>query len=82
MTTTDLSEGGFGPNIWLVDEMYRKYLDAPTTVSDAWQEFFADYTPGLTANGPTGPAASEPAAEAAASVDSVPESWCQVGQIS
>ena len=74
MTTTDLSEGGFGPNIWLVDEMYRKYLDAPTTVSDAWQEFFADYTPGLTANGPTGPAASEPAAEAAASVDSVPES--------
>ena len=35
----------FGPNVWLVDQMYRKYLEAPDSVSDAWQEFFEDYQP-------------------------------------
>ncbi len=49
MTAGDLIEGGFGPNIWLVDEMYRKFLDAPASVSEAWQEFFSDYAPVLNA---------------------------------
>jgi 2-oxoglutarate decarboxylase len=35
-----------GPNAWLVDEMYEQYLNDPTTVSDSWREFFADYRPG------------------------------------
>src|SRR5256885_8426092 len=30
----------------LVDEMYEQYLADPTTVSDSWREFFADYRPG------------------------------------
>jgi 2-oxoglutarate dehydrogenase E1 component len=33
----------FGPNDWLVDEMYEKYRDDPSSVSDSWREFFADY---------------------------------------
>ncbi|MGE3621045.1 MAG: multifunctional oxoglutarate decarboxylase/oxoglutarate dehydrogenase thiamine pyrophosphate-binding subunit/dihydrolipoyllysine-residue succinyltransferase subunit, partial [Acidimicrobiia bacterium] len=32
-----------GPNAWLVDEMYERYLADPAAVSDAWREFFADY---------------------------------------
>src|SRR5581483_569137 len=35
----------FGPNDWLVDEMYRKYVDDPSSVSESWREFFADYRP-------------------------------------
>ncbi len=35
----------FGPNIGLIDEIYRKYLDDPTSVSEAWQEFFAEQEP-------------------------------------
>ncbi len=33
----------FGPNAWLVDEMYDQYRLDPTSVSESWQEFFADY---------------------------------------
>jgi multifunctional 2-oxoglutarate metabolism enzyme len=35
----------FGPNIWLVDEMYRRYQDDPRTVGESWREFFQGYTP-------------------------------------
>jgi len=35
--------GSFGPNAWLVDDMYDKFLADPTSVSESWQEFFADY---------------------------------------
>jgi 2-oxoglutarate dehydrogenase E1 component len=33
----------FGPNAWLVDEMYDQYRQDPGSVSESWQEFFADY---------------------------------------
>ena len=33
----------FGPNAWLVDEMYEQYRADPSSVSESWQEFFADY---------------------------------------
>ncbi|MDQ4038259.1 MAG: hypothetical protein M3313_07905, partial [Actinomycetota bacterium] len=36
---------GFGPNEWLVEEMYRQYLSSPDSVDEAWHEFFADYSP-------------------------------------
>jgi multifunctional 2-oxoglutarate metabolism enzyme len=32
-----------GPNAWLVDEMFEQFLADPSSVSPAWQEFFADY---------------------------------------
>ncbi|MCX2732198.1 multifunctional oxoglutarate decarboxylase/oxoglutarate dehydrogenase thiamine pyrophosphate-binding subunit/dihydrolipoyllysine-residue succinyltransferase subunit [Saccharopolyspora sp. NFXS83] len=36
----------FGPNEWLIEEMYEQYLQDPTSVDSAWHEFFADYKPG------------------------------------
>jgi 2-oxoglutarate decarboxylase len=37
--------GAFGPNAWLVDDMYEQYLSDPMSVSESWREFFADYVP-------------------------------------
>ncbi len=31
----------FGPNEWLVDEMYEKFLADPNSVDEAWRELFA-----------------------------------------
>ena len=36
----------FGTNEWLVEEMYQRFLDDPTSVDPAWHDFFADYRPG------------------------------------
>jgi 2-oxoglutarate decarboxylase len=41
----------FGPNEWLVDELYQQYLEDKNSVDPAWWEFFADYQP---ADGPAG----------------------------
>jgi multifunctional 2-oxoglutarate metabolism enzyme len=35
----------FGPNEWLVDEIYQQYLRDPGSVDKAWWDFFADYQP-------------------------------------
>ncbi|GAA2602823.1 multifunctional oxoglutarate decarboxylase/oxoglutarate dehydrogenase thiamine pyrophosphate-binding subunit/dihydrolipoyllysine-residue succinyltransferase subunit [Streptomyces axinellae] len=35
----------FGPNEWLVDEIYQQYLQDPNSVDRAWWDFFADYQP-------------------------------------
>ncbi len=40
-----LKSGAFGPNAWLVDEMYEQYKNDPASVSPSWREFFADYKP-------------------------------------
>ena len=37
--------GQFGPNEWLVEEMYQRFLDDPSAVDPAWHDFFADYRP-------------------------------------
>src|SRR5664280_362018 len=34
---------GFGPNEWLVEEIYQQYLADPDSVDAAWHDFFADY---------------------------------------
>jgi 2-oxoglutarate decarboxylase len=45
---------GFGPNEWLVYEMYQQYLKDPASVDKAWWDFFADYKPtDTTPNGAT-----------------------------
>src|SRR5687768_5257825 len=36
----------FGSNSWFVDELYARYLQDPSSVSDVWREFFADYKGG------------------------------------
>ena len=69
----------FGPNEWLVDELYQQYLQDKNSVDKAWWEFFEDYRPGESgvnggANGaapaasPTAPAQQEDAASAPATV--------------
>ena len=56
----------FGPNEWLVEEMYEQFLADPSSVDPAWHDFFADYKPTQRAAGvgdnvaqPTGSAANE-----------------------
>src|ERR1700691_2712222 len=51
--TSGPGRADFGPNEWLVDELYQRYLADPGSVDRAWWSFFADYQPTLT-NG-TGP---------------------------
>jgi 2-oxoglutarate decarboxylase len=38
--------GAFGPNEWLVDELYEQWLNDKDSVDRAWWEFFEDYRPG------------------------------------
>jgi multifunctional 2-oxoglutarate metabolism enzyme len=64
--------GAFGPNAWLVEDMYDRYRVDPTSVSESWREFFADYRPPGSPPAPSGaltreatPAASIPATPAA-----------------
>ncbi len=61
---------GFGPNEWIVEDMYQRFLADPTSVDSAWHEFFADYKPAADAppggDGASTPAASTPAPSAAA----------------
>ncbi|WP_211468670.1 multifunctional oxoglutarate decarboxylase/oxoglutarate dehydrogenase thiamine pyrophosphate-binding subunit/dihydrolipoyllysine-residue succinyltransferase subunit [Actinocrinis puniceicyclus] len=72
-TSTEPAQGGpnhpaahtaaeFGPNEWLVDEIYQQYLRDPASVDKAWWDFFADYQPTDTAA--TAAAASTPATSA------------------
>src|SRR5260370_31161480 len=59
----------FGANAWLVDEMYEQYRQDPNSVSESWQEFFADYRTGSTGrgggNGQSAPAEGDGLAPAA-----------------
>ena len=41
----------FGPNEWLVEEMYEQFLADPSSVDPAWHDFFADYKPTNRASG-------------------------------
>jgi 2-oxoglutarate decarboxylase len=36
----------FGPNAWLVEEMYEQYRADPNSVGESWREFFGDYRAG------------------------------------
>ena len=56
----------FGPNEWLVDELYQKYLEDPNSVDKAWWNFFADYRPEASpsANGSGGTATAKAATSA------------------
>lgn len=63
---TPPSSSAFGPNAWLVEDMFDRFRADPASVSESWREFFADYRPG---------AAPQSAASAPAPVPSVaPES--------
>ncbi len=58
----------FGPNEWLVDELYEQYLRDRNSVDRAWWDFFADYKPldasgAARVDGGNGAQAEAPAAE-------------------
>jgi multifunctional 2-oxoglutarate metabolism enzyme len=53
------AQADFGPNQWLVDELYQRYQADPGSVDQAWWSFFADYHP------QPEQAAAQPAREAA-----------------
>jgi len=59
--------GSFGPNAWLVDDMYDKFVADPSSVSESWREFFADYrsspVPVPTSQVAAAPAPTTPAVE-------------------
>jgi 2-oxoglutarate decarboxylase len=42
----------FGQNEWLVEEMYRKFRDDPSSVDPSWHEFLVDYNPEPTIDAP------------------------------
>jgi len=67
---------GLGPNVGLVEELYRQYLEDPGSVGEGWREYFADYVPlgaaeraagaGVAAAAPAAARAPAPAAPPAA----------------
>lgn len=50
----------FGPNEWLVDELYEQYKQDRNSVDKAWWSFFEDYTPGSGGNGQPNGATAPP----------------------
>ncbi|MDO5628470.1 MAG: multifunctional oxoglutarate decarboxylase/oxoglutarate dehydrogenase thiamine pyrophosphate-binding subunit/dihydrolipoyllysine-residue succinyltransferase subunit [Mobilicoccus sp.] len=44
--STNDPTAAFGPNQWLVDELYEQYKEDKTSVDEAWWEFFETYEPG------------------------------------
>ncbi|MEU4667083.1 multifunctional oxoglutarate decarboxylase/oxoglutarate dehydrogenase thiamine pyrophosphate-binding subunit/dihydrolipoyllysine-residue succinyltransferase subunit [Amycolatopsis sp. NPDC023774] len=57
----------FGPNEWLVEEMYDQFLADPSSVDAAWHDFFADFKPTQTAQAKADSARQSAAATTAAS---------------
>ncbi len=67
------STSPFGQNEWLVEEMYRKFREDPSSVDPSWHEFLVDYSPestsgtssdtgdGRTSSAPTAPREPGPA---------------------
>src|ERR1700722_5337060 len=77
MAQSGATPGSFGPNAWLVDDMYDRFLVDPTSVSDSWREFFADYRPApvpapQSAPAPAPPPAAAPAPAPVASPEATP----------
>ncbi|WP_169813352.1 multifunctional oxoglutarate decarboxylase/oxoglutarate dehydrogenase thiamine pyrophosphate-binding subunit/dihydrolipoyllysine-residue succinyltransferase subunit [Nocardia vaccinii] len=67
------STSQFGQNQWLVDEMYQKYKQDPSSVDESWHEFLADYTPESPSdNGASNAAAPTAAATATTAAAPVP----------
>src|SRR6202171_1000724 len=68
------SPSPFGQNEWLVEEMYRKFRDDPSSVDPSWHEFLVDYSPEPTTEAQStagngqlaGPLAGQPAGPPAA----------------
>jgi 2-oxoglutarate decarboxylase len=63
----------FGPNSWLIEEMYQQYLDSPESVAEPWRDFFADYNPGSDGPATASPVVPAETAEPAAKAKAEPK---------
>ncbi len=59
-----MSSTPYGTNIAFIEELYEKYRHDPSSVSDSWREFFADYGPSSAGEIPIPASSTEPAATA------------------
>jgi hypothetical protein len=48
----------FGANEWLVDEMYERFQQDPSSVEPSWIEFFKTYSPGSNGSSTNGSASN------------------------
>ena len=85
MTSSEQEKETFGPNEWMVDELFQQYQEDKQRVDPAWWEFFADYqpskypeireealaTPGKIIDPVTGASTSAPIAAAPAAPDAL-----------
>jgi multifunctional 2-oxoglutarate metabolism enzyme len=55
------SPSPFGQNEWLVEEMYRKFREDPSSVDPSWHEFLVDYSPEPTSEAQTTVGNGQPA---------------------
>lgn len=62
----------FGQNEWLVEEMYRKFRDDPSSVDPSWHEFLVDYNPESAAEAVAEPAPAQPKAAAPSAAPAEP----------
>ncbi|MGH2673092.1 MAG: 2-oxo acid dehydrogenase subunit E2, partial [Actinomycetota bacterium] len=65
-TPSEPDRSRFGPNVWLLDELYADYLADPESVGPAWREFFEEYRPRRTdgrTQRPTAPSVGAAAAD-------------------
>ena len=66
MSDESRSAESFGPNVWLIDEMFREFKEHPESVSESWREFFSDYRPAVGRAAPPAVVTGAPAAVAPA----------------
>ena len=61
---------GLGPNVGLVEELYRQYQEDPSSVGEGWREYFADYAP---ASAPASADRTPPASHASSAPRPAPD---------
>ncbi|MGN0121758.1 MAG: multifunctional oxoglutarate decarboxylase/oxoglutarate dehydrogenase thiamine pyrophosphate-binding subunit/dihydrolipoyllysine-residue succinyltransferase subunit [Rhodococcus sp. (in: high G+C Gram-positive bacteria)] len=68
------STSQFGQNQWLVDEMYQRFQDDPSSVDASWHEFLTDYSPEAAVAGGTNGSDTATTEKPAPSTASAPSS--------
>jgi 2-oxoglutarate decarboxylase len=63
----DIDASALGPNMWLIDEMYRRVREDPHTLDEKWREFLEDFRPRIGEPIPAGALAEAIADDGAAS---------------
>ena len=65
MSETIETPKAFGPNAWLIEEMFRQYRENPAALSESWRDLFKESRPlGMPVETARPPAAAAPAPQA------------------